>query len=638
MRGRGGHRGGGGNRGGGGQPVWQQYKDRAMAQKQHRDPAADAAATGAGSPPPSPRRHRAEGAPAEPLQVLSDFFRRVHEGPYPALKDLRGRAFDCGGGTRLYVESIQADPYAPSSQFTVAVPYTLPPDLCRTSDARIALEDRLLRDLHTRPLGGIEVAKPSQHVLQRSAVVVQCGNNGGTPESIELRVRVPMPAFGRRINGKACHHALVENLVPAARAALLADSSAPNDVRRVAAMRAHVDSVLDQTWLRDSLAERGLIAFVADGSVLPRSSGDDDGPLRSDGCIAFESPATLKVEATLPHSQRTIKGMGIPSGVTCVAGGAFHGKSTLLRALEVGVYNHVPGDGREFVSVDPTAVKIRAEDRRSVAGVDVSAFVANLPSGADTSAFTTLDASGSTSQAANVVEAIEAGATCLLVDEDTAATNFMVRDPVMAELIAAESEPITPMVARVKALAAAGVSTVVVAGGTHQFLAAANTVIVLDRYRCRDATARAHTLVQPMASTSAEAVAAAMRSTRTLPLKASFAQCVGDRGLRFQVRDHGRSIQVGEEFIRLELVEQLVETEQVNAIAATLGVLSEMQLQRPCIADVNAAVQRTLQQSPTFDIRSSAAYMPHGVLARPRLSEVLAALNRFRPLAALLKR
>ena len=101
--------------------------------------------------------------------------------------------------------------------------------------------------------------------------------------------------------------------------------------------------------------------------------------------------------------------MGIRKGITLIVGGGYHGKSTLLKALEAGVYNHIAGDGREFVITDDTAFKLRAEDGRSITGVDISPFIKNLPNKKDTVHFSTEDASGSTSQAANLMEALESG-------------------------------------------------------------------------------------------------------------------------------------------------------------------------------------------------------------------------------------
>ena len=144
---------------------------------------------------------------------------------------------------------------------------------------------------------------------------------------------------------------------------------------------------------------------------------------------------------------------GFPQGITLIVGGGFHGKSTLLNALEAGVYNHKPNDGRELVITDPDVVKIRAEDGRSVSGVDISPFINNLPFGQETTQFSTENASGSTSQAANIMEALECEELLrMLVDEDTAATNFMIRDQRMQQLIAKDKEPITPFIDRVRQL------------------------------------------------------------------------------------------------------------------------------------------------------------------------------------------
>ena len=177
--------------------------------------------------------------------------------------------------------------------------------------------------------------------------------------------------------------------------------------------------------------------------LLPRRSGVDDRPLEGGGVVPFRSPESLRVVLQAPNAG-SVPGMGVPVGVTLVVGGGFHGKSTLLRALEAGVYNHRPGDGRERVVSDPDTVKVRAEDGRAVAGVDISAFIDGLPLGQDTHHFTTPNASGSTSQAATIVEALESGAHALLVDEDTSATNFMLRDRRMQSLVPKDAEPITP--------------------------------------------------------------------------------------------------------------------------------------------------------------------------------------------------
>ena len=236
---------------------------------------------------------------------------------------------------------------------------------------------------------------------------------------------------------------------------------------------------VDQEKIRKWLSETGLVAFIADGSILPRRSGVDDRPLLVNP-VPFYSPDELAVNVDLPH-QGMVRGMGIPPGVTLIVGGGFHGKSTFLNALEVGVYNHIPGDGREYVITDRDSVKIRAENGRSIQKVNISSFITNLPLMRDTIRFSTENGSGSTSQAASIIEALESGARILLIDEDTSATNFMIRDERMQELVVKEKEPITPFVDKVhKLYRDFAVSTLLVMGGSGDYFDVADTVIMMD--------------------------------------------------------------------------------------------------------------------------------------------------------------
>ena len=251
--------------------------------------------------------------------------------------------------------------------------------------------------------------------------------------TVEARFTVGLPAQGRRVLGRQACQLLLEELPRIIESSLMARSHAEEELWRHAAANEDADA------LRSMLAERGLIAFVADGSILPRSSGVDDRPMGGDEVIPFSSPESLRIGYSLPNAG-TVAGMGVGEGVTLIVGGGYHGKSTLLRAIERGVYNHRPGDGRELVVSAPDLVKIRAEDGRAVNGVDISAFIGDLPLGKSTRRFSSDNASGSTSQAAAIVEAMESGASGLLIDEDTAATNFLIRDARMQALVPKESE------------------------------------------------------------------------------------------------------------------------------------------------------------------------------------------------------
>ena len=299
---------------------------------------------------------------------------------------------------------------------------------------------------------------------------------------------VGLPARGRRVLGRQAAAMLCDDVPKIVNNTL---KYASIDKKR---LTAHLNAAEDADTLLAQLPELGLVAFVVDSSILPRRSGVDDRPLRGDHVIPFRSPDSLRVEVTLPHAGR-VTGMGFPMGVTLIVGGGYHGKSTLLSALERGVYNHIPGDGRELVVTDPTAVKIRAEDGRRVEGVDIRPFINNLPDDSNAAAFRTDNASGSTSQAANIIEALEVGAKTLLLDEDTCATNLIIRDARMQTLVEKSGEPITPFVDRVRQLSdEQGVSSILVLGGSGDYFDVADTIIRMDAYTPRDVTVKAQAI------------------------------------------------------------------------------------------------------------------------------------------------
>lgn len=432
---------------------------------------------------------------------LAAALRRIDGRGYKAYKDIEGR-WQMGaqqGGYVLCVDWVQGDPFASPSRCRVVVPAgtaALPPQLISSRTRRTAVCDFLTRSFGAavaasggdirRQSGGwsgekggeMSVDKPGQHVLERTSVLIHADG------SVEARFTVALPARGRTVLGQWASSILLQNLPLYVHSGLL---YAQQDRR---ALQAHVECVEDTQALRDQLPALGLVAFVGDGAILPRKSGACDEPMPAGEAVPFRSPDALAATVQLPN-RGAVRGLGIRRGVTLIVGGGFHGKSTLLEAIEAGVYNKVAGDGRELVATDPTAVKIRAEDGRRVEAVNISPFLSNLPFGKDTTCFQTPDASGSTSQAANIQEALEAGAATLLVDEDTTATNFMVRDARMLELVSGEREPITPFIVKLPALAARAVSCILVIGGSGQYFDVADTVICMDAYVPSDVTAAA---------------------------------------------------------------------------------------------------------------------------------------------------
>ncbi len=563
---------------------------------------------------------------------LRQTLRRIDGRGYKAYKDIEG-SYDFGS-FRLHVDHVQGDPFAAPSRLRVEVPpavAAVPPDLWERRARRIALEDFLARRfgaaiaaLPARPGGSgksglIAIDRPGQEILERSAVVVR----GGT---VEARFVAGLPAAGRAVLGRQAEMLFFEIIPHLVRAALVFPNVDGAQARRWA------DVNEDQEFLRARLPELGLVAFVAAGACLPRESGASDRPLRGPGVVPFAPPPSLSVTVHLPHAG-PVTGMGIPAGVTVISGGGYHGKTTLLRALERGVYNHIPGDGRELVVTVPGAVKIRAEDGRRVEKVDISPFISNLPQRIDTRRFSTDNASGSTSQAANIVEALEMGATCLLLDEDTSATNFMIRDRRMQALVAREREPITPFIDRVRQLHRdLGVSSVIVVGGSGDYLDVADTVILMDAYRPEDATAAAREVARRFPTGREAEAAGAMALPRgRVPLPEGFDPF---RGQREKVRARGQEeIQFGRFEIDLSAVEQLVDESQTRAIAALIRYSARRYVDgRRTLREVLEAALRDVDERG-LDVLSPFPGQPVGDLARPRLFEVAAAVNRLRSLA-----
>jgi predicted ABC-class ATPase len=555
------------------------------------------------------------------LQATLD---RIDRRGYGAYKDLQG-AYDLGSFS-LFIDRVQRDPFAPPSLVRVRMKENrFGPALIESPVRRVAFEDFLTRAAEeairkvvrgNRGSGGrgrVEIQRPSQVVLPRSSVVV-------APEHIEARMAVGLPARGRTVDARAARTVLLMELPEVVRRALV-----PGGVD-VDLARLHVETVEDADHLRRHLQSIGLVAFVADGSVLPRESGASDSPLR-EGAVSFEGPEELRVSVKLPN-RGEVFGMGIPEGVTLVAGGGFHGKSTLLSALSWGVYDHVAGDGRELVIARPDAVKIRAEDGRSVAGVDISSMIGDLPGGMSTADFSTPNASGSTSQAANIAEALEVGTSLFLVDEDTSATNFMTRDERMRELV--HKEPISPFIDLVRPLhRSLGVSTVVVVGGVGDYLDVADRVVLMEDYEPSDATPRAREVVQDFPPRAP----LGDRETRQPKGRCVRASSIDlRRGRRETARARGlRTIELGRERVDLSYLEQLAETGQTETIARAIGRFAATGESR----GVKEVVEEALAFISERGLDSLGNFKGHpGELSLPRAQEVAAALNRVRSLEA----
>jgi predicted ABC-class ATPase len=558
------------------------------------------------------------------VQRLRSTLDRIDRKGYGAYKDLQG-SYDLESFT-LFIDMVQRDPFAPPSLVRVRTDENrFDPELFGNPVRRLAFEDLLTRSVKralrraakgNRGSGGsgrIEIQHTSQVVLPRTSVVV-------ASEYVEARMAAGLPARGRAVDARAARTMLLDELPRVVREALT-----PAGVDTEAA-REHVETIEDANHLRRRLPELGLVAFVADGSVLPRESGASDRPLR-DEAVPFESPEEFRVTVELPN-RGEVSGMGIPEGVTLVAGGGFHGKSTLLSALAWGVYDHAPGDGRELVVAREDATKIRAEDGRSIAGVDISAMIGELPGRRPTTSFATPNASGSTSQAANIAEALEIGSSLLLVDEDTSATNFMIRDERMRDLV--RKEPISPFIDLVRPLYdSLGVSTVVVVGGVGDYLDVADRVILMEDYEPRDATERAREVRERFPARVPTGEAAVSRPRERL-VRASSIDL--RRGKRETARGKGlNTIELGRERVDLSYLEQLAESGQTESIARIIGEFAAGNASRGIVEVVSEAFDSVAQNG----LDSLGNFRGHpGELSLPRAQEVAAAINRIRSLEA----
>ena len=560
-------------------------------------------------------------------QELEQLLFSINGQGYGAYKSIKGE-YNFGKYI-LSIDHVQVDPYAPPSKVRIIMDRKvtgIPDELLDSKSKIIAVSDFLTREFYkkaeiysqkinaTGGSGMIVIDRCGQEMLERTSVLIK-------DNRVEVRFEIGLPAAGRRILGKEANRIFSQTLEKIVDAALLYENIDHNELKN------QISLMIDQEYIREELKRRNLVAFVANGSVLPRESGVSDKPLR-DG-IPFCSPKSFEIDMDLP-SGKHISGMGIEKGITLIVGGGYHGKSTLLKALERGVYNHISGDGREMVITCFDAVKIRAEDGRNVEKVNISAFINNLPGNKDTHLFSTENASGSTSQAANVMEALESGTSLILIDEDTSATNFMICDGRMQKLIAREKEPITPFIDKVKPLYKdLGVSTILIAGGCGDYFDVADRVIMMDEYIPKDVTDRA----KEIASTDGykrEFLSDNVfgKVTHRVPLKTGFSLS----GKEDRLKAKGKyTILYGWNNIDISGLEQLVDESQTNCIAVMIRFLKNK------VIDEKKTIEQALEQMyrhiEKFGLDSISPYTGHpGNLAMPRKQEVFAAISRYRGL------
>ncbi len=553
---------------------------------------------------------------------LLDQLRHADGRPYGFYKKVAG-AWDYGDFT-LAIDHVQADPFAPPTALRAyATPQAmgLPEEALASSDARLAAADFLARAfdeaIRARGARDVSIARAGALILQRSYASV-------LPDRVEVRFQVKLPARGRTILGKSAARLFDVDVPNVVMDCFDFVSHDPDTTRKRSRLLAHIASYEDHRALQEQLETNGWVTFVADDSLLARRSGVSEAPLTGDGVVAFRSPDSLRVSVSLPHAG-DVSGMAIPRGLTLIVGGGYHGKSTLLEAIARGVYAHVPGDGRELVATDPSATKVRAADGRAVTGVDISAFISHLPGSIDTTNFSTENASGSTSQAASIIESLQLGARSLLIDEDTSATNLLIRDTRMRDLVAVDKEPITPLVDRVSSLTGAGTSLIMVVGGSGAFLDAADRVLMMDNYRCLDVTERAKQVAADLPRPRTDAPAS-WDSAPRVPL----AKARVDRPRTKATGTH--ALTVDRQVVDISDVEAVLDPGQAEAIAwCVRGVLEEMAGKQDLV-ELMAKLGRRLASEGLDAVCKFGARPYPAFLARPRLIDVGAAINRYRGL------
>ncbi|KAJ3130000.1 hypothetical protein HK100_008324 [Physocladia obscura] len=478
---------------------------------------------------------------------------------------------------------------------------------------------------HSNKGADFNIDKPGQQVLERTSMLVNS-------DFIEARFTLSFPAQGRSILGRQAASLVTDAVIGITDASMKAGSF---DLSKV---QAFIDGIEDQEHLRAQLAPNGFISFISNGAILPRLSGASDLPMPSVQATPFKSPKSLERSFTAPHAGN-VTGMAIPRGVTAIVGGGFHGKTTLLDALQMGVYNHIQGDGRDGVVTDANVVKIRAEDGRSVVGVDVSAFIGDLPGRKSTRIFGTTDASGSTSMAAGITEALEAGCSGFLFDEDTCATNFLIRDERMRLLIPGKKEPITPLICKVRSLYEdLNVSTIIVIGGCGSYLDVADVVISLDEYAPCDATMNAKNIVTILPEPQMqEKMVASHVNSRKFKLPNSTTQMVDNFQQSFSrppksATRHTSMITFSGIDVDLSGLEQLVHMSQSRAILDGLLFIRDKMDGKGSISVKEALheLESVWNQNGLDAIAREGLIV--GDYARPRALEVAAALNRIRGL------
>ena len=516
--------------------------------------------------------------------------------------------------------------------FTVRVPQTiaeLPEYLFDSPVRRTAMEDLLLRrmagnidrianyDHNGVARRHIRISEPNQKILPRNALLL-------TKEYIEVRFVITMPIQHIIVDGEpmvSIDGAMAQQIFFEDLPEIIGNSLLYCNID-IAAADEHVNNMEDADRLRQHLGASGSVCFVADGALVTRIDGQDAPDYERLSPVEIDE--TLVEEVEVPHGG-AIRGLAIPNGLTLILGESNSGRVDIMDAIAQGIYNHVPGDGREHVVTVADAVNIRSEVGRSIQQVDISPFASSLADGGNPAAYSAKSAGSFTSQAASTVEALEAGARVLLFDEHSSSSTFLSSDTRVSSLLGESSR--NTMAARARQMVDELGISMIVAGSSliAEFIPIADKVLKVENFCVSDITEQAKALdIVPSTPADGSVNLSSMLSRSRWAMPSSIDPSIGREDLVIETED-ADFLQFGRSIVDLDAIRQIADADQARAIGfvlyyAKLRYMDEGYPLREILDLVDRDLSNEGLNTLVRDVR--------GDLARPRRYEVAAALNR----------
>jgi predicted ABC-class ATPase len=512
--------------------------------------------------------------------------------------------------------------------FSIRVPQTIaeiPSVLIESPIRRTALEDYLLRafsaevdklasfDMTGLAKRNIVVTSPEQKILPRNTILV-------TGEYVELRVAIQLPLQQTLVDGVVTYavdgvrmqEILFDELMESVVNSLLYCNMDAEDVELF------VQSMDNADRLRQHLNASGQVAFLAEGSLLDRAELSDLPDYEH--AVPLGLADGLGEPVDTPYAG-TVNGLVVPSGLTVILGEADGGRIELMDALAQGIYNHVNGDGREHCVTVPDAVEIISEPGRSVQNVDLSAFYREDVSKQH---FSSDWADSFDSQAASLMEALEAGSRVLLIDEQTSCPTFLGTDSRLDEVLGEPSH--ISLAARARQMVDELGISIVIAGSNlvAEYIPVADTVLQVSQSVVSDVTAVTKELdVSPAAVAPSIQLSSLLSRLRWI-MPSSIDPSIGHEDVFVKVDEDGL-MQFGRIIMDAEDISQLVSLDQLRAIGLTFYYLKLRYVDEGySLREILDLVDRDISNEGLNALARDFC----GNLARPRRYEVAAMLNR----------